>query len=619
MNRKERRAAKSRDKPAAFPVSAGGHRVAAEINDLMDEARRHYQQGNVAQAGNICDHIIARQPSHIPSINLLGLIAQASGRHGLAVKKFSQALALDEFDSACNYNIASSYQALNRRDDAIAHFKKAILLGMSDEKIEDIVLQSPTLGACLSRIRQKWPLPIKSSELFGPPGVVAAVADDVFLRCAMESMLLTGVSVEILLTFIRSALLQAACACAPDFSGFDANVLDFYCALAQQCFTNEYVFAQSDEETLQAGRLRDLLNRKLAADEEIPAPLLVAVASYFPLHSLPDAESILRRHLPENLAGLLRVQIREPMQEAQDRKLIPVLTPIEDGVSLAVRQQYEENPYPRWTINLQELRAAETKPRIEDPTTADRSTTKEILIAGCGTGEHVYKTAFNYPNAHILAIDMSATSLAYAFRMTREAGLRNVEYAQADILKMGSIGRSFERIETVGVLHHLADPKAGWETLLSLLRPSGNMLIGLYSEIARRAIVDARALIAARGYRPTAQDIRACRQEIIRDNSDWRWKDVCASTDFYSISGCRDLLFNVMEHRFTIPEIKSFLSEHGLSFLGFDLAPRSIERFQQQFPNAGALVDLDCWQAFEAANPSAFKGMYLFSVRANQL
>ena len=407
MNRKERRAAKSRDKPAAIPASTGDRNVVAEIESLMDEARRLFQQGKIAPAGKLCDQILARQPSHIASLNMLGLIAQSSGRHSLAIKKFSQALALDEFDSACNYNIASSYQASNRRDDAVTHFKKAILLGMSDEQIEALVLQSPTLGACLSRIREKWPLPIKSSELFGPPGVVAAVADDVFLRCAMESIVLTGVSVEILLTSIRSALLQIACAGAPDFSGFDPKVLDFYGALAQQCFTNEYVFAQSEEETLQAGRLRDLLNRKLAAGEEIPAPLLVAVASYFPLHSLPNAESILHRQWPENLADLLRVQIGEPLQEAQDRKLIPALTPIEDDTSLAVKQQYEENPYPRWTINRPEMLAAQTRPRIEDPTTADRATTNEILIAGCGTGEHVYKTAYNYPNARILAIDVS--------------------------------------------------------------------------------------------------------------------------------------------------------------------------------------------------------------------
>jgi 2-polyprenyl-3-methyl-5-hydroxy-6-metoxy-1,4-benzoquinol methylase len=58
-------------------------------------------------------------------------------------------------------------------------------------------------------------------------------------------------------------------------------------------------------------------------------------------------------------------------------------------------------------------------------------------------------------------------------------GRSNIEYGQADILKLGSLGRSFDLIESSGVLHHLADPLAGWRVLLSLLRPGGFMMIGL--------------------------------------------------------------------------------------------------------------------------------------------
>ncbi len=32
--------------------------------------------------------------------------------------------------------------------------------------------------------------------------------------------------------------------------------------------------------------------------------------------------------------------------------------------------------------------------------------------------------------------------------------MTNIEYAQADILKLGDIGRTFDIIESVGVLHH---------------------------------------------------------------------------------------------------------------------------------------------------------------------
>ena len=69
-----------------------------------------------------------------------------------------------------------------------------------------------------------------------------------------------------------------------------------------------------------------------------------------------------------------------------------------------------------------------------------------------------------------------------------------------------------------------------------------------------------------------------------------------------------------MEHTFTIPEIKSFLDQHGLRFLGFELDPKVIEKFQARFPGADALTSLDHWHAFEADNPQTFLKMYIFSV-----
>ena len=76
------------------------------------------------------------------------------------------------------------------------------------------------------------------------------------------------------------------------------------------------------------------------------------------------------------------------------------------------------------------------------------------------------------------------------------------------------------------------------------------------------------------------------------------------------------MLFNVMEHRFTIPEIAAFLKEQGLSFLGFELDAATLETFARGFILArDALLDLDRWNAFEAAHPQTFRNMYQFAVR----
>ena len=91
-------------------------------------------------------------------------------------------------------------------------------------------------------------------------------------------------------------------------------------------------------------------------------------------------------------------------------------------------------------------------------------------------------------------------------------------------------------IDASGVLHHMADPFAGWRILLSLLRPGGLMHLGFYSELGRRDVVAARAFIAERGYGSTPADIRRCRQDLL----DTPLRSVARFIDFFSTSECRD-------------------------------------------------------------------------------
>jgi SAM-dependent methyltransferase len=541
-------------------------------------------------------------------------MAQASGDHRAAVKMFVKAIASDEVNAACHYNVGNSYQALGNRSKAIVHFSKALALGM-EEKAVTFILQSPVIATYLARIAAKRPLSVTNVELFGAESIIP-LANDLFLRCAMEATTLPSAQLEALLGYARAELLRLAGEQGEDSGEIGDDMIAFACALARQCFINEYVYVQTGAESGLASGLRDRLLQDLASGAVITPLTLAVVAAYFPLHALPTAEELLLRDWPGTLAGLLKVQLFEPLEELGDRAAIATLAPVKDSVSLQVMRQYEENPYPRWTINpLTAFAADQARGRVTP--TAERQAGLDILIAGCGTGLHAIQIAQVYPNARLLAVDVSLTSLAYARRKTRDLGLRNIEYAQADILDLGTIDRTFDSIESVGVLHHLAEPTAGWRVLVSLLRPGGRMRIGLYSSLARRVIVEARARIAARGYRATADDIRRCRQDIISEAQ--HWKMLIGAKDFYSMSGCRDLLFNVMEHRFTIPEIAAFLNENHLSFLGFEPFddPTVIEEFHKQFAGAADEANLDQWQRFEADHPETFWDMYVFMVGKN--
>jgi len=169
-----------------------------------------------------------------------------------------------------------------------------------------------------------------------------------------------------------------------------------------------------------------------------------------------------------------------------------------------VRQQYEESPYPRWVTP-----GPLGPPLVLDAREPQKSF--DVLIAGCGTGLSTIEFARQTPRARITAVDLSVASLSYAQRMAQKFGVKNVTFGQADILKLGSSGRAFDYIDASGVLHHLADPWAGWRVLLALLRPDAHAS-RLYSALARRNVNASRALIAERGYRPVPDDIRRFRE-----------------------------------------------------------------------------------------------------------
>ena len=475
------------------------------------------------------------------------------------------------------------------------------------------------IARCVCLANGSWPARLPKAALFGADGLTALAADRL-LHALLEAAPVNTIEFERFLTCARSALLEIASSeKAPDPS--DIAALQFYAALSRQCFVNEYIFDCDDREKLvgEACRLKllALLDAKLA----VPPLLLLAVAAYSPLYTLRNASRLLDSNEPGPIEAVLRQQIREPLDEQALRSGIERLTSIAAGVSEEERSQYEENPYPRWVklpISDQALQFNDELRRslpFARFTPMPDDSAPEALIAGCGTGMHSIFAARRFRGIRVLAIDLSLSSLSYAKRKSQEIGITNIEYAQADILNLGDITRTFDIIESVGVLHHLADPFAGWRTLLSLLRPGGFMGLGFYSELARRHVVKAREIIASRGYASTPDDIRRFRQDLAVGTSSVELQNLSQFSDFYSTSECRDLLFHVQEHRLTLDQIESFLAESGVHFIGFELDRSVLHQYRVRFSDDPAAVNLRNWASFEADNPDTFAGMYQFWIQ----
>ena len=322
-------------------------------------------------------------------------------------------------------------------------------------------------------------------------------------------------------------LLTAMRAFAPDNAATAGNAgfrhqSSFTCALAKQCFINEYVFAITPEEddqlsSAQSARSPTRLRRALQSIR-CSLPRWRCTCRCMPL---PSARGAARTRWTPAIDDLLNQQVRDPMRERELRDSIPRLTAIEDEVSQRVRQQYEENPYPRWVHAAGQVVPIPIDRYLREqfPTGAftplDKTEPLDMLVAGCGTGQIAIASAQKYLGARVLAIDLSLSSLCYAKRKTPADVAPRIEYAQADILKLASIDRSFDVIDSSGVLHHMADPFEGWRILLTLLRPGGLMHLGLYSEAGRRDVWAARTFIADRGFGSTPDEIRRCRQELL--------------------------------------------------------------------------------------------------------
>src|SRR5262249_40200665 len=122
MNRKARRASAKQARMAPDATAFSDPLQVAKIDDVYAAAMVHFRKGEFVQAENLCRLALGRDPNHLRSLVLLGDIVQQGGRNKLAVKLLGQALALDRCDAAAHDTIAIAYQALGRRDEAMAHF-----------------------------------------------------------------------------------------------------------------------------------------------------------------------------------------------------------------------------------------------------------------------------------------------------------------------------------------------------------------------------------------------------------------------------------------------------------------------------------------------------------------
>jgi SAM-dependent methyltransferase len=100
-----------------------------------------------------------------------------------------------------------------------------------------------------------------------------------------------------------------------------------------------------------------------------------------------------------------------------------------------------------------------------------------VLETGCGVGAQTVILAKNSPGAFFTCIDISQESLRLAELRTRELGISNVEFKQADLFDLPFRPGSFDAVFVCFVLEHLTDPGTALLSLRKVLKDGGDLTV----------------------------------------------------------------------------------------------------------------------------------------------
>ena len=172
-----------------------------------------------------------------------------------------------------------------------------------------------------------------------------------------------------------------------------------------------------------------------------------------------------------------------------------------------VSAQYEAYPYPDRDPADEGKRLITGSPSI--PTEMDHwlwggardwSQPLRALVAGGGTGDGLIQLAQMLTSAgrpyDITYLDLSGAARDIAEKRAGARGLTGIRFVTGSLLEAADHGR-FDYIDCCGVLHHLAEPQAGFDALAAALAPRGGIGLMVYAPLGRSGVYPLQAAFAA--------------------------------------------------------------------------------------------------------------------------
>ncbi len=233
---------------------------------------------------------------------------------------------------------------------------------------------------------------------------------------------------------------------------------------------------------------------------------------------------------------------------------------------------YDQHPYPppvtdldRYAEDAHDIETRRVEHHLRWPTRPYRVDTT-ILVAGCGTSQAA-KYAIRHPEARVVGIDVSPTSLDHTRSLAERYGLDNLELHLMPIEEVGSLAASFDHVVCTGVLHHLADPDEGLRALRGVLEPSGALTLMLYAPYGRTGVYMLQEYCRRLGIGTSPDDIAdlvaTLRELPMGHPLSHRLRN---TPDFQNADALADALLHPRDRSYSVPEVFDFLDGAGLEF-----------------------------------------------------
>ncbi len=211
-------------------------------------------------------------------------------------------------------------------------------------------------------------------------------------------------------------------------------------------------------------------------------------------------------------------------------------------------------------------------------------TVHSVLVAGCGTSQAV-RYALRHPAAHVVGIDVSASSIEHTRALADRYGTSNLDVHQLPIEEVDQLDERFDHIVCTGVLHHLADPVHGLRMLRGALASGGAITLMVYARYGRVGVYLLQEYCRRLGIGPSSAelaDLVGTLRELSPEHPLSRL--LRGSRDFASDNGIADALCNPRDRAYSVPELWDLLDRAGLRFGRW-------ERQAPYLPDCGAISE----------------------------